>query len=108
MSIPQDLLCKTDGKCYANFKRDGKMDKPANYLILDTDYENYTIVYTCLDLPGGIAHFDTLWYLLREPTLIEGMFETQIAPIIKAAIPKYNYDRWGTWPTQGHDVCTYD
>ena len=38
MSIPQDLLCKTDGKCYANFKKDGKMDKPDNYLILDTDY----------------------------------------------------------------------
>ena len=111
MSIPQDLLCNTDGKCYANFKKDGKMDKPDNYLILETDYENFTLVYTCMNFPGGFAYFDTLWYMQREPysfSISKEFFDDFMVPVIEAAIPNYNWKRWGTWVEQGHDVCTYE
>ena len=41
----------------------------SNYTIMDTDYDNYSIVYTCNDLFGGRASFDILWILSREPTI---------------------------------------
>ncbi|XP_075220898.1 apolipoprotein D-like [Lycorma delicatula] len=37
------------------------------YLILDTDYDNFAILYSCSDL--GILHADLLWILGRERDL---------------------------------------
>ncbi|KAK5889287.1 hypothetical protein CesoFtcFv8_015303 [Champsocephalus esox] len=42
---------------------------PAPYWVLSTDYENYSLVYSCTDL--GVLHFDFAWILSREPTLSE-------------------------------------
>ena len=47
----------------------GKTPSPsdkANYTVLDTDYETYSIVYSCGDILG-VASFDFLWILAREP-----------------------------------------
>ncbi|KAK7944716.1 hypothetical protein WMY93_000444 [Mugilogobius chulae] len=40
---------------------------PAPYWVLDTDYESYTLVYSCTDL--GILHADFAWIMSREPTM---------------------------------------
>lgn len=38
-----------------------------NYHVLDTDYENYTIVYSCRTLLGGRAKNEYIWILSRNP-----------------------------------------
>ena len=45
-------------------------DKP-NYTVMETDYDSYTIVYSCSDQFWGYASFDYLWILSREPTMAE-------------------------------------
>jgi len=45
------------------------------YWVLDTDYENYTIIYSCVDYVFGLIHFEFAWILTREtnadPALIQ-------------------------------------
>lgn len=46
-----------------------------DYWILDTDYENFSIVYSCVDYIFGLIHFEFAWVLAREqnmdPALIQ-------------------------------------
>ncbi|XP_023334392.1 apolipoprotein D [Eurytemora carolleeae] len=46
-----------------------------DYWILDTDYENYSIVYSCVDYIFGLIHFEFAWILARDtnmdPALIQ-------------------------------------
>merc|ERR1719400_662127 len=37
-----------------------------DYWILDTDYENYAVVYACVDYIFGLIHFEFAWILGRE------------------------------------------
>lgn len=39
-----------------------------NYWVLDTDYENYTLIYSCTSILG-ISHFEFGWILARTRTL---------------------------------------
>uniref|UniRef100_A0A8C6TFI6 Apolipoprotein D n=1 Tax=Neogobius melanostomus TaxID=47308 RepID=A0A8C6TFI6_9GOBI len=39
----------------------------APYWVLDTDYDSYSLVYSCTDL--GVLHVDFAWIMSREPTL---------------------------------------
>ncbi|XP_061198008.1 apolipoprotein D-like [Saccostrea echinata] len=39
-----------------------------NYWVLDTDYENYTLIYSCTSILG-ISHFEFGWILARSRTL---------------------------------------
>lgn len=38
------------------------------YWIVDTDYDNYSLVWSCLDL-AGVVQADFAWILSRKPTL---------------------------------------
>lgn len=40
---------------------------PSPYWILSTDYDSYTLVYSCTDL--GLIHVDFAWIMSRDPTL---------------------------------------
>ncbi|XP_072296422.1 apolipoprotein D-like [Eucyclogobius newberryi] len=40
---------------------------PAPYWVLDTDYNSYSLVYSCTDL--GVLHMDFVWIMGREPTM---------------------------------------
>ncbi|XP_030017014.1 apolipoprotein D-like isoform X2 [Sphaeramia orbicularis] len=42
---------------------------PAPYWVLSTDYNSYSLVYSCTDL--GVFHVDFAWIMSREPTLSE-------------------------------------
>ncbi|XP_035527086.1 apolipoprotein D-like [Morone saxatilis] len=46
---------------------------PAPYWVLSTDYDNYSLVYSCTDL--GVLHVDFAWILSRQPTLPEATME---------------------------------
>ena len=40
----------------------------ANYWIVDTDYDNYSLVWSCSDVIG-LVNFDFAWILSRQRTL---------------------------------------
>ncbi|XP_074545354.1 apolipoprotein D-like [Halichoeres trimaculatus] len=46
---------------------------PAPYWVLSTDYENYSLVYSCTDL--GVMHVEFAWIMSRRPTLAEETLE---------------------------------
>uniref|UniRef100_A0A3Q4BXK7 Apolipoprotein D n=1 Tax=Mola mola TaxID=94237 RepID=A0A3Q4BXK7_MOLML len=46
---------------------------PAPYWILSTDYDNYSLVYSCSDF--GILHTEFAWIMSRQPTLAEETIE---------------------------------
>ena len=56
------------------------MDEP-NYTVMETDYDNYTIVYSCDELFGGWASFDYLWILSRTPTMTNANIYARILTI---------------------------
>ncbi|KAM3604240.1 uncharacterized protein V6R79_008346 [Siganus canaliculatus] len=41
----------------------------APYWVLSTDYDNYSLVYSCTDL--GVLHVEFAWIMSRQPTLPE-------------------------------------
>ena len=80
--------CDADGNCNVKvFFSEG------NYQVIDTDYDNYSIVYGCDDY-FGIYYTETSWLLTRErypdPAIIE-----QAKAIMKDKIPHYPVDtKW--------------
>ncbi|XP_043465732.1 apolipoprotein D-like [Leptopilina heterotoma] len=55
---------QTEGKLEVVFPSlPGKFSAP--YWILDTDYDNYAVVFSCTDL--GLFHFKIVWILTRKP-----------------------------------------
>ena len=61
----------------------------ANYNVLDTDYETYSIVYSC-ESYMNMASFDLLWILAREPHLDDATMLTIVDKIVKF-LPDYGY-----------------
>lgn len=45
----------------------------APYWVLSTDYDNYTLIYSCTDL--GLLHVEFAWIMSRQPTLPEETIE---------------------------------
>ncbi|XP_030259342.1 apolipoprotein D-like [Sparus aurata] len=46
---------------------------PAPYWVLSTDYNNYSLVYSCTDL--GVLHVEFAWIMSRQPTMPEETLE---------------------------------
>ena len=82
------------------------MDKP-NYTVMETDYDNYTIVYSCSDWFWGYASFDYLWILSREPTMTDESFQARVQTI-QDTLPHYNIMGNTRMATQGEESCPYD
>ena len=79
-----------DASLVVNFK--GSVPDPtdkANYTVLDTDYDTYSVVYSCGEFMG-LASFDFLWVLSREPTMDD---ETLLSIVekIDAKLPDYGF-----------------
>ena len=62
-----------------------------NYFVLDTDYDTYSIVYSCSNFYGRIT-FDMLWVLAREPYLTQDKM-LAIKDIISNKVPAYPFAR---------------
>lgn len=43
----------------------------ANYMILATDYDNYSVVYNCDAFSGGMVKVEYMWVLTRTPLAID-------------------------------------
>ncbi|XP_013785678.1 apolipoprotein D-like [Limulus polyphemus] len=60
---------------------------PANYWILDTDYDNFAVVWSCFNLgPFGLLHTENLWILGREKVLDEDLLKTIYSKLDKLGI----------------------
>ena len=70
-----------------------------NYTIAGTDYDNYSIVYSCSPFYGG--GFEMLWILARERELSDDMM-SKIIDEIHDKIPSYDFDRKAHYTHQGH------
>ena len=57
-----------------------------NYTVVDTDYENYSVVYNCSTKNQGLAE---LWYLIRHPVATQAQLN-QYNGITNANMPNYD------------------
>ena len=67
--------CSANGRCRVSFSfhPEQDLDGPANYNVLSTDYESYSLVYSCenLSFAGLHAKAEAIWILSRTPTMSE-------------------------------------
>ena len=67
----QPIVCNyAAGTCYQDAFHDPPQaeGKAPNYNLVDTDYSNYAIVYSCWQLTKGIK-YELLWLMSREPEI---------------------------------------
>ena len=77
-----------------------KWDKEPNYRIIDTDYDNYSIIYSCHE-----DDMQYLWFMSRQPTLSDELYEQMMATA-KAALPNYDFGQF-IKDTQDASKCKY-
>ena len=81
-------------------------DERANYNIIDTDYDNYVIIYSCEEQWGGWLSTEYFWILARTPTIpLEELVD--IVTIVGEKLPEYDF--WSNYHvTRQGDSCPYD
>ena len=55
--------CDENGQCRVDFQEGADLEGRTNYNVLSTDYDNYSLVYSCEDTWYG--KFELLWILTR-------------------------------------------
>ena len=101
----QEMVCPgDDGACVVNFH--GAPDKSAfkNYNVVATDYDSYTIVYSCF---GEIdLYYDIVWIMTRESSPSAEKFE-EIKKALSESLPFFDFEKDFHKTHQGGD-CDYD
>ena len=59
-----------------------------DYKILETDYDGYAVIYTCMGL-GGIFNIEYVWILTRDPNPSAEIIEKAMN-VLSTKIPKYD------------------
>ena len=75
-----------------------------NYNIIDTDYDNFTIIYDCGEYKG--SPIENLWILSRTPVLSDEKLN-EAKSIIAEKLPSYDMSEKSINTKQG-DFCPYD
>eukprot|EP00806_Schmidingerella_arcuata_P003246 Macronucleus_3939.p1 GENE.Macronucleus_3939~~Macronucleus_3939.p1 ORF type:complete len:204 (+),score=48.54 Macronucleus_3939:1-612(+) len=83
-----------------------QLDSEPNYFVVGTDYDTYSIVYSCSKY-GGLFAFDLLWVLARETSLSDAKME-EIHKIIAQKLPFYDFGKLAHYTKQGSDQCPYE
>merc|ERR1712174_1703 len=65
-------------------------DAKPNYNVLSTDYDNYTVVYSCYDMT--LFSMEYLWILAKDYTLSDDLLQTAYG-VIQEQLPHYDIDR---------------
>jgi apolipoprotein D and lipocalin family protein len=77
----------------------------ADYKVIATDYETYTVIYTCFALPLHVYGQEFVWVLTRD-TEMSAEIEAEVRLIIKNAVPLYDLEE--NWqPTKQGGDCPY-
>ena len=79
----------------------GPGPSPPQYIIIGTDYETYSVVYSCC----YASQRKYLWLLTREPVISDALYD-QMLGIAKKSLPKFNFDDLVGREIQG-DMCSY-
>eukprot|EP00354_Favella_ehrenbergii_P009814 CAMPEP_0170463206 /NCGR_PEP_ID=MMETSP0123-20130129/8411_1 /TAXON_ID=182087 /ORGANISM="Favella ehrenbergii, Strain Fehren 1" /LENGTH=219 /DNA_ID=CAMNT_0010728593 /DNA_START=28 /DNA_END=687 /DNA_ORIENTATION=- len=88
---------RTDAGLIVNFYEEPKPTDVANYRIIETDYDNYSIVYSCEDIFTDYLSIDFLWILSRERTMDDMTMLGHMDTILKV-VPDYGF-------FENHMVC---
>ena len=75
-----------------------------NYFVLDTDYDSYSVVYSCSNISDFIT-FDLLWILAREEVIAQEKLDA-IKAVIREELPGYDFEKNAKYTVQG-DSCDY-
>jgi lipocalin len=75
----------------------------ADYRVMDTDYENYALVYACNDI--FLGKVDLVWILTRAQNP-EQKYIDQALATLKARVPEFNTEDNLLWSFQGAN-CKY-
>ena len=68
-------------------------DPEAPYTVIDTDYENYSIVHSC-DVALGIYKYDLVWVLTRQAfPKTSTSFNKMKSTVIKAMVDSFKADK---------------
>ena len=94
-------LNNQEGVCIVNFF--GQQKTVPNYYVLDTDYDNYSIVYNCIQ--AGLFRQDTMFILSRTQSIALDVYFGLLAKIA-TAIPSYDVKYWAILTEQGKK-CDY-
>lgn len=85
-----------------------------NYHVLDTDYENYTVVYSCRTLLSGRVKNEYVWVLTRNPldAAIDSKEHARITNLAKDVlaknVPGFDFDKVMRMTIQGtNNDCIY-
>ena len=73
LSIGAKGKCDTSGNCY--FSYFGKKVDTPNMIVVDTDYDNYTIMYSC----DTANNQETVWLNSRDPQMSDDAFNAMYA-----------------------------
>ena len=77
-----------DGNCQVSFSSNPTFDGTRNYNILETDYDNYAIVYSCRPTWWDSGIQQELWILSRTPVMSNDLL-TSIQGKISEWLPEY-------------------
>ena len=102
-SVKGKLRCDvSDSECRVAFF--GKsVEGVANYKVLATDYDNFTLIYNCT--PSGKGKNEILWLLSRENTLDATIF-AKVKENMTRVLPSYDFDSRTEYSTQNKN-CKY-
>ena len=102
--IHGDAKCPADeepGQCYVKFFAPfTRWDKEPNYQVVDTDYDNYSIVYSCDE-----DDMQYLWILSRTPTISQELSDEILGKAF-SALPNYTTTNL-IMDDQSVDKCGY-
>ena len=94
------------GTFNVNLHGEPSADKAGNYNVIDTDYDTYTVVYSCKEKFGGLISTDYFWILAREQTLSDAAL-VDIIKVVEEKLPGYNFFENHSMGRQGW-TCPYD
>ena len=78
----------------------GQAPTEPNYVVIETDYESYSVVYSCNPLK------QYLWFLTRDNLVSAELFSKMLG-IAVTALPNFDFSKLATPDYQG-DSCNYE
>lgn len=79
-------------QCAVKFDEQPFWSPKGDYRVLDTDYDNYSVVYSCTDVLG-FGKFHYVWVLTRQQQVSDEI-KNKIEFILQDRVPEYSYDNF--------------